>query len=127
MGKNSLPLNGRIIAVGITFMYQQFQPDRGPSSNNPVFYFGVAYTGICLLLCVLLTIMIIARLVVQNRRVQRAMGVQSGTGKLYKAVAAVLVESYALYAISFLLYLVTWAANSSFLFVFLPVLTAVQV
>lgn len=55
------------------------------------------------------------------------MGTAESTSGLHKAVVTMLVESAALYAVAFLLFIGTWGANSPAQFIFLPVLAQVQV
>ena len=55
------------------------------------------------------------------------MGASGGAIGLYTAVVTMLIESYALYAVAFLLYMVPWAIESWVLSIFSSVLGAVQV
>ena len=48
-------------------------------------------------------------------------------GGLYNTVITMLVESSALYAVSFLLFIATWAAKNSVTYVFFPILAQAQV
>ena len=56
--------------------------------------------------------MIVVRLILHRRNIQNAMGGSVGAGRLYGAIITILVESSALYAVSFLLFFVPAAANS---------------
>ena len=71
--------------------------------------------------------MIIVRLVLHTRQIQSAIGTTAKVGRLYKAVITVLVESCALYAITFLLYLVLSITNSRGARIFWPILNEAQV
>lgn len=74
----------------------------------------VSYYSISLSLVVLLVLMIVIRLAVHVRNVQKATGASDGSGVHTAAatVVSMLIESYALYAITLLLYIVSWADNS---------------
>ena len=56
--------------------------------------------------------MIITRLILHRRNIRTAMGASAGAGQLYRAVVTILVESSALYAVSFLLFFGTWVSGS---------------
>lgn len=86
-----------------------------------------AYYSISLSLNVILTLMIIVRLVLHRRNVRRAVGTSGGTTGLYTTIVIMLVESYALYAISLLLYIVPLALNSPVQFIFSKTLGELQV
>lgn len=71
--------------------------------------------------------MIIARLVLLSRELQKAMNAPFRLSGLYKAVITVVSESSALYAVSFLLFIGTWAAEDPAEYFFFPVLSQTQV
>ena len=71
--------------------------------------------------------MIVIRLTVHIRDVQKTMGASGGSRGLYTAVSSMLIESYALYAVAFLLYLVLWTTDSLFLTTCSKVLGAIKV
>lgn len=71
--------------------------------------------------------MIIVRLVLHSRNIRNAIGTSSGPGSLYTAVVTMLVESSALYAITFLLYIVPLATSSYIAYIFSPALGDIQV
>jgi len=73
--------------------------------------FNYPYFTVSLSLNILLTSMIVIRLVLHRRNIRNAMGSSVGAGQLYGAVITILVESSALYAVSFLLFFVPWAAG----------------
>ena len=93
---------------------------------------NTAYFSISLSLNVLLTLMIITRLILHIRNIRKTIGAPDGSSGLHTAattVVTMLVESYSLYAVSFLLYLVTWAIdpNSPVVDIFSKPLGHVQV
>ena len=85
------------------------------------------YYSVCLSLNVLLTLMIITRLVLHKRDIRHATGTSDGTTKLYTTVIMMLVESYALYAIAFILYIISFTLDASVAAVFSQVLSGIQV
>ena len=86
-----------------------------------------AYYSISLSLNVLLTLMIIARLILHRRNIQRTLGTSNGAARLYTTIAIMLVESYALYAIALLLYIVPLALGSPVQVIFSKTLGEIQV
>jgi len=85
------------------------------------------YISISLSLNVLLTFMIVARLVMYARNVRAATGSLAGFGGLYVAIATMLIESSALFAVSSLVVIGTWATNSTAANAFTPILAETQV
>ena len=84
------------------------------------------YYSITLSLNTLLTLMIVIRLIVHARNTRAAMGVP-GIGGLYKVIVATLIESSAIYGVSSLLVIVSWASTNPVVNVFLPILRETQV
>ena len=76
---------------------------------------------------VVLTVMIVARLVLLRRSIQNALNAPVRVGGLYNALVTMMIESCALYAVTFLLFIGSWAAGSSLMYVFFPVLSQTQV
>ena len=85
------------------------------------------YISISLSLNILLTLMIVVRLVLYGRKVRAATGSLVGFGGLYVAVATMLIESSALFAVSSLVVIGTWAADSRAANAFTPILAQTQV
>ena len=71
--------------------------------------------------------MIATRLMLHSKDIRKAMGTSAPTSGLYKAVVTVLVESCALYAVTFVLFVGPWAAGSPVSGIFFPILIQVQV
>ena len=71
--------------------------------------------------------MIITRLVLHNKNIRSALGAQDGISGLYKTIIAMLVESCALYAVSFLLLVGPWASQSIVQLITFQALPEVQV
>ena len=111
--------------MGIILTYYQASQPTDPS---PVaISFDYPYFAISLALNLLLTTMIVIRLVLRSRSIRNAMGAPAITIGLSKAALTMLIESSALYAGSFLLFVVPWTANSTVASIFLPILANVQV
>jgi hypothetical protein len=87
--------------------------------------FSIPFISISILLNVLLTLMIVIRLILHSRNVRAAMGAPAGIGGLSKAIAAMLIESSALYAVNSLL--VVGPQSTATMCIFLPILAETQV
>ena len=99
-----------------------------PIDPNPdAFTLNYPYFAISLSLNILLTLMIIIRLVLLGRDIRSPTGTRATTTGLCEAVVTMLVESFALYAVNFLLFIVPWATGSSVWAIFSPILADVQV
>jgi hypothetical protein len=95
--------------------------------DSSKFAVGIPYFTISLSLNVLLTLMIVVRLILHSRNIGNVMGARAGPGKLYKAIVTILIESSALYAVSFALFIVSWIAQSWLMDTFWPILNETQV
>ena len=92
--------------------------------------FNTSYVSICLSLNVLLMLMIIMRLILHVRNNRRTTGDFDESGGLHTVVTTVvtmLIESYALYAIALLLYIVPWGICSSIGYLFSEAIGSIQV
>lgn len=87
----------------------------------------ISYYSISLSLNVLLTLMIIARLIRYGENIRNTKGASAGATGLYKALITMFIESYSLYAATFLLFIGSWAANSWAANIFFPILAETQV
>lgn len=123
----ALPVNTTGIAMGTGYIYQIVRLGGNPSTFTILFDFGTPFYSISLSLCVLLTFMIVGRLILHSRNIRNAMGSLAGAGGFYKAVSAMLIESYALYVANFILFIGSWGASSSLQHTFFPILAEVQV
>lgn len=113
-------------AMGILLVwYQVSKPDCTIWGDDTI-NVGTSYS-ISVSLNVLLTLMIVVRLILFKRDVRNAMSTPVKVGGLYNTVITMLVESSALYAVSFLLFIATWAAKNSVTYVFFPILAQAQV
>ena len=114
------------IAMGIMLLYQTSQPNNSIWSAVAI-NFGVPYFSISLSLNIILTLLIVARLALRIKNGQSATGVPAVAGSFRETIVAVFVESCALYAVTSLLFVVPWGANSHVADIFLPILAEVQV
>ena len=89
--------------------------------------YGIANASICVLFNVLVTLMIIIQLALHTRNIRNAIGASPGLGGLYTAVITMLVESSALSAIAYLLYIASDSAHSSSAYLFSQPLGEIQV
>lgn len=114
--------------MGITFMYYQISLPTTLLWGSVAQSFNYPFFAISPSLNILLTLMIVTRLILHRRNIRDAMGASAGTATgLYKAVATILIESCALYAASFILFIGPWGANSSVANIFFPVVAETQV
>ena len=87
--------------------------------------FTLSYFSLSLSLNLLLTLLIVLRLLVHRHRTQRHLGAKHATH--YTSIAAMLVESSALYSTFSLIFIVSYVRTSPVQNLFLPVLAEVQV
>jgi hypothetical protein len=96
-------------------------------SSADIIKFSAPYFSISVSLNVLLTLMIAVRLILHSREIRGIAGSLVKPDRLYKAIVTILIESSAIYAISFLLFIGSWAAGSSVQNIFLQALAETQV
>jgi len=85
------------------------------------------YMSLSLSLNFLLTLMIVARLVLQSWNIRAGMGPSAGISGLYKSIATMLIESSALFAVSSLLVVVPMGLDHPIAELFVPILAETQV
>lgn len=95
--------------------------------HNHTTTYGIPYYSICLLLNIILTLMIVVRIVRHSREIRDAVGPLVRPNRLYETIVTILVESCALYAITFLLFAGPWCVGDGVQLVFSPILTQTQV
>lgn len=115
------------VGTGILFNYETSRPDTVLVGANKMVQFGAPYFSVAFALNIVLTVMITVRLTIHGRNIRNAMGDAAGTGGLYKATVAIIVESYALFAVVVLLFMGTWAAKSFVQYIFLQILAQMEV
>ena len=109
--------------MGVILLFQLTQPDANLWTTTTL-NFGIPYWAISIGLNVLVTSMIVARLFMIRRRTSAVLS--ANHTKTYTSVAAMLVESAALYSITALIFIITYARNSNIQNLVLPVLGQVQ-
>lgn len=113
------------IAMGITYIYETSLPGFIDSDvYNDTF---MSFSTISLSLNVILMLMIVARLILHRRNIKKAVGSLTGTSGIYMSIIAMLVESYAIYDVTFLLYIGTSSGSSYAATVFAILLGETQV
>ena len=122
-----LDINATETAIGIVFVYEGSRPDSGIFLSAVINDFGFRYYSISFALNVLLTLMIVGRLFILNRRVRKVMNAPVKLSGLYKTIVTALIESYSLYTVTILLFLGLWAAGNPFAGLFFAALIQVQV
>lgn len=90
-------------------------------------HLALSYYSVCVSLTVLLTLMIVVRLFLHRRDIRNALGKSAGIDGLYITIVTMLVESYALYAVTFLVYIGLWATNNFMAAIFAAAIGEVQV
>ena len=111
-----------IAYIHFLFAYEGILPADSLGNEMGLAYFSIAFS-----LNFILTLMIITRLFLHNRKIRTAMGVLDKASALYDAIVVMLVESCALYAVSFLPFIGTWASGSTSQTIFYPILAETQV
>lgn len=115
--------------MGIAFIYQSSQPVSSLSSYTTISNFGISFYTITASLNVTLTFMIIAKLMAHRKNVRNSMGGSAGAsaGRTYTSVIVMFIESYALYTVTFLVFVALWAAKTPVANAFYPMLVQTQV
>ena len=75
----------------------------------------------------LLTLMIVTRLILHKRNIRNAMGTTHKPGGLYDTVATMLIESCAISAATYLVYIALWGTQNPVQMFFFPLLILSQV
>jgi len=114
------------LAIGVTFIYQSSRPAGIFGISAAFIDFGVPYYSISFALNVLLTLMIVGRLILLSRSIRNVMNAPVKVDGLYKSIVTSLIESCALYSVTFLLFIGSWAARNSLVALFLPILVEAQ-
>ncbi|KAH7926975.1 hypothetical protein BV22DRAFT_1032314 [Leucogyrophana mollusca] len=115
-----------VVAVGIIGIVHPTIIDQLFCSRSNLATRAVTlYYGLTLSLSLLSAILVISRVYVHKRRLQKALG--PGHGSLYTSVAVMTIESSGLYAVWLLIFLVLYVFESPLQIVFLASLCHVQV
>jgi hypothetical protein len=113
------------IATGITLLLVSSQTDSLYTKPTAIYDFNAAFYSISFSLNLLLTFMIVVRLARHGIMIRKALG--AGVGGTYKTIVIILVESFAFYAVNYVLFLGTFFGNNDAVCIFQPILGQVQV
>ena len=113
-------VTGAVMGILVTY-HQAAEP------LDNIIDFGTPLFAISLSLNILLTSMIVVRLVRHMRDIQGAIGPLVKPNRLYGVIITILVESCALYVVSFVLFIGPWGAGDGTQLIFFPILAQVQV
>ncbi|CCM06167.1 uncharacterized protein FIBRA_08408 [Fibroporia radiculosa] len=115
------------IVIGLLFLIQVSAPSGSPYLTGAAgaINWTLPYLCIAVSLNVIVTIMIVARLLLYRYRISRVLGPRHGSH--YTGIAAMIVESAALYSAFALLLIIPFGMNNSLANVFLQSLSQVQV
>ncbi|KAJ7353528.1 hypothetical protein DFH08DRAFT_692544 [Mycena albidolilacea] len=113
------------IAMGIMLIIQTSHPFGSLWANGTI-NFALPYFVLSVSMTVIATGIMIARLLVARGRLQRLLG-SSDNSEPYIGVAAMLVESCALYSTFSLIFIILFAVNNPIQYVFLSALANVQI
>lgn len=94
---------------------------------DSIIQFVFVYLPLSLSLTIILTSMIITRLVLHGKNMQNAVGPGTNSTGVYKAIVSMFVESYALYAIAFIVCMGFRFTGNAYQLVFRPLLSKAQV
>ena len=105
------------------FIYEALRPVT--SSIYPAT--TLAFYVISVSLNILLTLMIVVRLILHKKNFRNALGTAQRSDGLYNTVVTMLIESCAISAITYVLYIVTWVTGNPTQLMFYPLLIVSQV
>jgi len=109
--------------MGCVLLFQLTQPNANLWTKTTV-NFGIPYWSISTSLNIIVTLLIVGRLMFIRQRTRAVLS--TNHSRTYTSIAAMLVESAALYSITALLFIITYARNSNLQNLLLPVLGQVQ-
>lgn len=113
------------LTVSMILVYFKALQRNNSTWNSLVVDLDTPYYAVTLSLNVVLTLMIITRLILYSKEIQKVL-VPSSCG-FCKIFTTVLVESSALYAVTFILFVVPWSAGNWVADIFFPILRETQV
>jgi hypothetical protein len=113
--------------MGIAFIHQSSRPNSILHEPTAMIDVGAPYFVISAALNVILTLMIVIRLILHSRKVRNTIGPSPGASGLYNSIITILVESCALYAVTFVPFIVLWVSGSATQYVFLQIIANAQV
>ena len=105
-------------------LYQASRPDASLWTHTTV-QFSLPYFSISISLNILLTLLLVGRLFYMSERAKRAIGREHAA--TYSSIASMLLESAVPYAVTGLIFIITYARNSNVQNLVLPVLGQIMV
>ncbi|KIK90763.1 hypothetical protein PAXRUDRAFT_665507 [Paxillus rubicundulus Ve08.2h10] len=114
-----------VIAMGICVIVKAYNLDLTFYSQSST-QFAVPYYACSLALSLTSTILIVARLCLYKRRLDRS-PIGGSVASPYLGIIVIIIESSGLYALWSLLFLITYITNNPFQYMFLPSLAQVQI
>jgi len=109
--------------MGVMLLFQLTQPNANLWTTTAV-NFAIPYWSISASLNILVTLMIVGRLLYIRQRTRAILS--TSHSRMYTSIAAMLVESAALYSVTALLFIITYARDSNIQNIILPLLGQVQ-
>jgi hypothetical protein len=114
-------------AMGTLLIYQTSQLGTSARNALAISNFGIPYFFISASLNVLLTLMIVIRLSLHERKIRNPMNAPTRSNGPYKAIITILIQSSALCFIAFLLFIGPWRVSVYIDDVFFPLLAEIRV
>lgn len=114
-------------AMGVAWIYVVFMMSDVLSWEIFSQNINYSYFSISFALNIVLTLMIVTRLAWYSRNIQKAMGAPTTVTGLYKRIITMLVESFSIYAINYLIFIALYGANHPVVNTFSPILAETQV
>ncbi|TDL20989.1 hypothetical protein BD410DRAFT_750293, partial [Rickenella mellea] len=106
-------------ALSILTVFQSSQPGASLLTSNTVI-FAIPYWSLSISLNLVVTLLIVPRLLIWRNNAINMLGLQHS--KTYTSIAAMMVESAALFSVTGLIFIICYAHNSSIQNLVLPVL-----
>ena len=110
--------------MSLLYLVQVSSASPFRAANGSTINFTAPYSGVSLALNILLTIAIVLRLLFYRRQIERALGKEHAAN--YAGIAAMVVESAALYSAFSLFFLIPFGLNSPIANISLQVLDQIQ-
>ncbi|RDX57160.1 hypothetical protein OH76DRAFT_19488 [Lentinus brumalis] len=110
-------------AMSILTLYQASRPTASLWTHTTV-QFSLPYFSISIALNILLTLLLVGRLFYMSERAKRAIGREHAA--TYSSIASMLIESAVPYAVTGLIFIITYARNSNVQNLVLPVLSQIM-
>lgn len=119
-----LPRLTRVLAMSIMVIFQSSRPNASLWTSTTV-QFSLPYFAISIALNVMLTLLLVSRLLYMSHQAKKTIGMEHGDA--YISVASMLIQSATQYAITGLVFIITYARSSNVQNLILPVLSQIMV